>query len=255
MFCKNCGNKIPEGAKFCGKCGKEIVVKKEKRLSVDSQAIEKDLRVYDNATRSFPKNESNIVMKLVKFFAIGLVSIAVIGILSGLVIVALSGNKDSSQKTSEQDKGWQTYVSASDQFSVFVPNYPKIDSESGIPVPDTDLTYAWHSYMAEKDNKFFYIHKYIYSDIIDVSNKDAILEALLNEMINVDSKFNLISSKYTYHSSYRALDFIASYEDRSVKGRIIVVGQTPYLLMVEYLSDNDIGTDYQKFVNSFEIKK
>ena len=38
MFCKNCGNELPDGSKFCSKCGAavqaESVVKKRKFLSI-----------------------------------------------------------------------------------------------------------------------------------------------------------------------------------------------------------------------------
>jgi type II secretory pathway pseudopilin PulG len=245
MFCKNCGNKIIKGVKFCGKCGGKIVGKKPE------EDYQEDFQSFNGTTQPFPKTESSIIMKLIKFIAIGLVSIAIIGILSGLVIVALSGNKGSSQQATEENKSWQVYNSVSDQFSVSVPSYPEFDSEDGISVPDTDITYSWHSYTVKKDNVIFYVYKYIYSDIIDISDKDSLLEGYLNEMINADNGFNSISSSYTYHTSHRALDFVASYQNESIKGSIIESGQTPYVLMVEYFSDNDVGADYKKFINSF----
>jgi len=248
---------MSEDVKFCGKCGREVVGGKEKELSKDFQITKKDLQVSEIVAQSFPKSESSIAMKLVKFFAIGLVSIAIIGILSGLVIVALSGNKESSQQKTEQDKSWQTYNSATDQFSIDVPSYPSRDSKDNIfaETGDTNDTYSYHFYTSKSGNISFFISKYIFSYQIDVSNEDQVLEKMLNNFIS-GSGGKLMSSNYTYYSSYRALDFLIEIESESklARGRILLVGQTPYLLIYEYPALSFVDTDYQKFINSFEIK-
>ncbi|MFA5755266.1 MAG: zinc-ribbon domain-containing protein [Candidatus Paceibacterota bacterium] len=38
MICKNCNNKVSEGEKFCGKCGKEIVAEEK---NINNQKLEK----------------------------------------------------------------------------------------------------------------------------------------------------------------------------------------------------------------------
>lgn len=35
MYCKNCGTKLPEGAKFCQSCGKQVSLVSENKINID----------------------------------------------------------------------------------------------------------------------------------------------------------------------------------------------------------------------------
>ena len=50
-----------------------------------------------------------------------------------------------------------------------------------------------------------------------------------------------------------ALDFLLTVEGESIKGRLILVGETPYLLMMNYLSVNYDENLYAGFINSFKL--
>ena len=39
MYCRNCGNKLPEGARFCGACGAE---QKQSMVNADEKQPEKE---------------------------------------------------------------------------------------------------------------------------------------------------------------------------------------------------------------------
>jgi len=190
-------------------------------------------------------------------FLFTILGIAIVAVLSAIVLVNVTSYVNKAKEASgQQTENWQIYNSVADQFSINIPSYPTLDSENNISAEtgDANDTYSWHSYTSEKDAVIFYIYKYIYSYQIDTSNKDKLLETYLNQAVNADSNNQLISSNYIYYSSYRALDFLIKNNDVYLRGRIIESGQTPYLLMMEYSSSNYIATDYQKFVNSFEIK-
>lgn len=42
MFCKNCGNKLNEGCRFCNKCGVEIIVEKESQINKTKKECKKE---------------------------------------------------------------------------------------------------------------------------------------------------------------------------------------------------------------------
>ncbi len=184
-----------------------------------------------------------------------IIGIAVMSVVVSIILVNITAYQQKTNGIVQQTDSWQTYNSVADQFSIDVPSYPKFDSENNISAETGDAadTYSYHFYTVEKGDVTFFISKYIYSYQIDTSDKGKLLEKMLNNFIS-GSGGNLISSSYTYHLSNKALDFTSQIEGKYEKGRIILVGQTPYLLIYEYPSLGYIDADYQKFINSFKIK-
>lgn len=184
-----------------------------------------------------------------------LIGIAITAIVASIILVNVTTYEQKANGTAQQTNNWQTYNSVADQFSIDVPSYPKFDSQDDISAEtgDANDTYSYHFYTSESGGATFFVSKYIYSYQINISDEDKLLEKMLNNFIS-GSGGKLISSNYTYYSSYRALGFISQIEGKSEKGRMIIVGQTPYLLIYEYPSSNYVDADYQKFINSFEIK-
>ena len=39
MFCSKCGEKLPEGAKFCSHCGAKVIVEEEKKMEDDERTV------------------------------------------------------------------------------------------------------------------------------------------------------------------------------------------------------------------------
>lgn len=98
----------------------------------------------------------------------------------------------------------------------------------------------------------YLIFKYIYSDGINTEDQDKVLNLLVNGMVNaIDAKTPV--SSFGYYSGYRSVDFSFTAKDEMVKGRAILVGETPYLLMMDYYAENYKEEDYKKFIDSFTI--
>ena len=184
-----------------------------------------------------------------------LIGIATTAVIASIILVNITAYEQKANGTTQQTNSWQTYNSVADQFSVDVPSYPTMSSEDNISAENGNAsdTYGYHFYTSEKGDASFYITTYIYSYQIDTSNEDQLLERMLNNFIS-GSGGKLVSSNYTYYSSYRALDFLAQVESKFVKGRAIIARRAPYFLMYEYPSLSYIDADYQKFINSFKIK-
>ena len=87
-----------------------------------------------------------------------------------------------------------------------------------------------------------------------MENSDDILKAFLDGLTSSDTGNQLLSSSYSYVSSHRALDFLIKAGDERSKGRLVLVGETPYLIMMNYLPINHDATTYNKFISSFKVQ-
>lgn len=176
--------------------------------------------------------------------------IATIGILSSVVLASLTTAREKGKAALAQSADWITYNSVKDNFSILFPRYPTISSDSG--TNKANLTYTYNSYSSQKEKEDFLVIKYMYQNEIDTSHPDSMLESGVNAFVN-GTNGNIISSNFTYSNSYRALDFYSKTADMYFKGRLILVDQSVYLIVMDYpLNDSDIN--YQKFINSFKIQ-
>lgn len=248
MFCNNCGEQIKEGQKFCTKCGTEAKPRLVGAMK-PSTAMPADAKPVPWATKR---------LKIILWVFGGLI---VISILSAIVLASLNtarqkGNeaqqKELGATAVDQTDGWQQYNSVADSFSIQFPEFPTYDSQTD---DGGEVAYDYHTYSATKDTTSFQVIKYIYKDEIDVSEPDNLLERYLNGFVNGVGSGTLVSSDYTYASGYRALDFhVSTTDNEDIKGRLILVGQTPYLIAVDYFTQNYNEADYQRFINSFTAK-
>ncbi len=192
-------------------------------------------------------DQKSSALKVIVYLIFG---IALVGIISSVILASLTTAR---QKAVQQEYpvGWTTYNAISDGFSILMPHSPKFESSSDTTTGG--ISYEYHSYTAEKDSTSFLVAKYIYSEPIDASTPDNLLEKMMNSFVS-GAESKLISSSYSNYKTYRVLDFITRTTSEEIKGRILLVEGTPYLIIISYPSGNNADADYNKFVNSFEIK-
>ena len=182
---------------------------------------------------------------------ISLASVMIIGVLASVILATINSAKE---KTLQQQPsaGWTTYNAISDKFSISVPSSPKFESVSGTTTDGN--SYEYHSYFFEKGLASYMIAMFVYTEPIDISSPDNLLEILVNEFIS-GSGSKLASSSYTNYKSFRGLDFTSKTTTQAFKGRILLVNGAPYVLVVSYpVTSYSDDTDYNKFISSFEVK-
>ncbi len=169
----------------------------------------------------------------------------VLGLLTGGIINSANNNSEVSKDS------WVNYVSTEDSFTVLLPKYPTIEKKQDIPIEDSDVTYGYHEYQAVDGKTSYFIFKYAYSGL-NIQDEDKALNLLVNGMVNATDAENPISS-FGYYKGYRSIDFSFTAKGEMIKGRAMVVGQTPYLLMMDYYPENYKEENYNKFIDSFVI--
>lgn len=189
---------------------------------------------------------SRRVLRIVLFILLGLM---LTGIVSSVILASLNSARE--KAVQHNQSGWINYHSVADNFDILLPASPSYSSDTNIA--DSGISFDYHSYTSKKGETVFVVAKYIYAEPIDISNPDNLLEILMNGFVS-GSEGKLVSSSYLSYKSYRALDFLSQTSDGSYKGRVVLVGETPYLLIAGYPTFIDSDISYQTFVNSLEIK-
>jgi len=155
-----------------------------------------------------------------------------------------------------KEETWQTFNSTADRFGVLFPYYPTFNSAS-----ETigRILWTYNTYTSKKDNVTFIVEKNIFSEP-DTLSPDSQLENMVNDFLKNSSGSTLVSQKYTYYDSYRTLDFLVQMHDSSftenryVKVRVILIDQKTYFTLTAIYSESNYNnTDYEKFINSFNI--
>ncbi len=178
-----------------------------------------------------------------------LVGIAITGILASIVLVSL---QDARQKAANATDSWVSFSPVGNQFAVSFPTYPTSSSKNDST--DDGNAYVYNTYASKKGTSSFDVIDYVYTNRIDVSSPESLLENLLNAFNNGINGARIVSSEYTTQNGYTALDFLITAGTENVRGRMVLAGQTPYVIAEDYYSSDYVDADYQKFINSFSLK-
>ena len=132
MFCHNCGNEVPERAKFCPKCGVEVIVKKVEK-SEDKKVGTRDFKKVSKATSS-----DNLVRTTSRFKGMQRNKILV-ALLAGVIIMVgvliFGGGSSSSDGYSNNDYYDRDYQNNRDDDNDYDYNYGSLDNKSEMHCP------------------------------------------------------------------------------------------------------------------------
>jgi type II secretory pathway pseudopilin PulG len=149
---------------------------------------------------------------------------------------------------------WETYFPVYDDFSILFPTYPNVDSDLNISTDDPTLTFDIRTYESSEGTGSFWVYTYTYSEPIDLSDPDSLLEIYLSQIADTEEGYKLLSSNYTYKLGNRALEFKVSIDNEEVKGFLMLTDESVvYLIMNNYYAGSYKASSYEKFVNSFKV--
>ncbi len=146
---------------------------------------------------------------------------------------------------------WVQYVSDDGRFAVQFPKKPQVESKT-YDSPSGEAL-SLNEYKAEKEASFSVSY-------LDVPKKWRIFSAptLLKGAMNVVLEHmpgtELLEKKLVKHKNYPAMDFRLKEGENEIEGRLILVGNTLYRLMVVYYPDTPRDQQHNTFVHSFELK-
>ncbi len=194
----------------------------------------------------------------------GWIMLAIVGliVLMGTIFIDSSlyslPEKESEKKVIDyfaNQNEWREFNSATGRFRALFPAYP-VHKTNNLRLLGVGSPVKQDSYSIKTADAFYAIYVATYPPEVDTSNPETNLKSSLNGMLSVEGN-ELISSNFTNFGDYRAVDFLIKNVDRNayLKGRIIVIGQTLYQLLVAYKNGSYNDSDYTRFINSFHLIK
>ncbi|HEX2580224.1 MAG TPA: RDD family protein [Rhabdochlamydiaceae bacterium] len=149
------------------------------------------------------------------------------------------------------DVGWVEYIADNGKFSVHFPKKPvdvskTVETSDGDPVNLSEVK-------AVKDAAFSVSY-------LDLPRKWKLFSAntLLKGALNVVHEHmpgtEILEKQIVKHKNYPAMDFKMKEGENHIEGRLILVGNTLYRLMVVYYPDTPREQQHDTFMNSFDSK-
>jgi hypothetical protein len=147
--------------------------------------------------------------------------------------------------------GWVEYMSENGKFSVHFPKKPEV-VEKKVEIPNGDPINL-NEFKAEKDAAF----SVSYLDLPKkwkIFSSNTLLKGAMNVVLEHMPGTELLDKKIVKHKNYPAMDFRMKDSANEIEGRLILVGNTLYRLMVVYHPDTPRDLQHETFVNSFDLK-
>lgn len=158
------------------------------------------------------------------------------------------------QANNQVPKEWIAYSAEKGNFSALLPIQPTYTTDSQ-KIENSDITTTADTYESSSEDGSSYLIDYIHYDgKVDFSDPNAVLKNLLDGMVGNSADNKLISSANTSVSGNGALDFEIQNGIYTLKGRLIVKGETAYRLVMTQETSKLSESDYSKFVSGFALK-
>lgn len=148
---------------------------------------------------------------------------------------------------------WREFTASSGRFKVELPAFPQYAKEA-VNIPNTDKKRRYEMYVSQKINgSVFMINLITYPEDIDTSNTDQMLQSIVDEMVSINPGNQLKEVHHSLFQTYQAIGFHIANKDFDVQGKAFMVQKTMYLLTyVAKLSDFS-ESEFQYFLNSFQL--
>lgn len=148
--------------------------------------------------------------------------------------------------------GWVQFESEKAGFKISFPNDPQQESKQ-VVIPNTGKVLDYEEITSEEKGKINYSVNHM--DIPrkwKLAGNATILKYALDAVVKNSEKTELIDKEFTMHQGHRALDFTLKQGENEVKGRMIVIGNTLYKMMVSYPPSRAEEMATNPFLDSFD---
>lgn len=156
-------------------------------------------------------------------------------------------------RSGEAQEKWTTFTSKESGFSVKLPKTPEHVHQK-IDVPKTDLSIEYDTYISEPNDSVVYvISVWHYPAQVDMSKPEVNLQDGFNGMLAALPGSQVITMHMTEVQGYKALEFLVKSDEIYFQGKLILLYNTLFQVFTVYKSSEDMKSNYDTFINSFEL--
>ncbi len=147
-------------------------------------------------------------------------------------------------------RGWTQYTSDDGQFSIAFPKEPKIASKK-FDFPNEE-SIDLNEYKVEKEASFAVSYLNLPKKW-RLFSSNTLLKGALNVVLKQLTGTELLEKKMIKYKNYPAMEFVLKEGENIIKGRLILVKETLYRLMVtDYPDTSHNKQQHEAFLDSFE---
>lgn len=170
------------------------------------------------------------------YIGIGVVILVIL-----IIVFVVTGDKKENIENSSDN--WKEVVSKEHNFKILFPADPIYTTN------DTDQSKE-DTYSITYNDIYYDLTIMVYPDEANSPDPRNMIDMLISSNTGVE----LLSLKDEEFQGYEVIDFVTKDNyDFYMDSRIISIGKTFYLLMVEYLHKNVNEANYKKFIDSFQL--
>lgn len=153
------------------------------------------------------------------------------------------------------DTSWQEFHSVTGKCTMKFPGFPDHLSEK-LRLPEEGFDLKYDAYVSAIDQKtVFLLLVAQYPEFVDESYARMSLEGFLNGILTHNPNNQLIFADLSLVGGHEALDFFIRTGGVYFKGRALMVKNSLYLMAMECEVQNYDETNFNKFINSFQLSQ
>ena len=229
MFCTKCGQENTSEAKFCLKCGLEIV-------GIENKAGIKEVKI------NKPNQVFVIIISIVTLFVT----------VSAVKYLTQKGVQVSSNAYEKINSEWTEVAPLSGGFKALMPNKPEVENNEQ-KMPNSDKLIKQALYSSSVGGSYYTISAADYPITNEIPNMKDYLDRVVKGIVATDINYVLASNESMQFNGFTSTKYLIKNNSNEVyvKGILFMNGNRQYQIIYTYTSYNE--ADYNKFINSFQL--
>lgn len=148
---------------------------------------------------------------------------------------------------------WKEFDAPNGKFQVMFPTIPQQATENIID-PKSGQNRNYDMYVSERLNgTIFMISLITFESNPDPYEQERLMTEMMDDMVSSNSKNELLSKSYGEFQGNPSLDYSISSVDASIDAKTFMVGNTMYVLTRVVPSTEKDPSEFNFFINSFEL--
>ncbi|ADI38439.1 putative uncharacterized protein [Waddlia chondrophila 2032/99] len=152
-------------------------------------------------------------------------------------------------------QNWKEYHSPTEKFKVMLPTIPQQATEN-IKDPKTGENKNYDMYVSERlDGTIFMISLITFEKMPNHREAERLLGIMMDDMLRSNPSNKLDFKSFGIYHENPALDFAISNDNVNINAKTFMIGKTMYVLTRVSPSEQADPSEFNFFVNSFELSK